>query len=55
MERYGFAGAYVTDLQVPTSRILDAEVAGSGVTDLQGRWWFLIEDKWLVTLGWRFR
>ncbi len=53
--RHGFAGAYVTDLQVPTSRIcgmqvtdmlggrsriLDAEVAGSGVTDLPCVAWF---------------
>ena len=26
--------AWVTDLQAPASRILDAEVAGGGVTDL---------------------
>ena len=31
---------YVTDLQVPMSRILEGKVAGSGVTDLQGWWWF---------------
>ena len=34
---HGFATWYVTNLQRATSRILDAEGAGSGVTDLQGR------------------
>ncbi len=33
------SGRQATDLQVPASRILDAEVAGSGVMDLQGQWW----------------
>ena len=37
----GWSG--VTKLQRSTSRILDAEVAGCGVTDLQGGWLFWVE------------
>ena len=33
----------VTDFGCRTSRILDAKGAGSGVTDLQGQWWFWAE------------
>ena len=36
----------VTDIGWRRSRILGAEVAGSGIMDLRGRWWFL---------GWRCR
>ncbi len=41
--RHGFWMPWVTDLQVPASQILDAEIAGGGVMDLQ---------RLLLILGW---
>ena len=38
--RHGYVGWRVTDFGWRRSRILDAEVAGSGGADLQGWWWF---------------
>ncbi len=49
--RHGFAVCHVTDFGRGKSRILDAEVAGSGVADLYRRWWRISAWKLAVLPG----